>query len=415
MALLKDNPPLEEQTCFLPEPYRTLDTITAVKPANKRSRGRLLLIAFLAVAGAGYWLWSQYSVGPVVSAKVTQPVVRGDIDNSVTAVGKLEALRSVDVGAQVSGQLKTLYVQIGDVVAEHQLIAEIDQAPIAQKLEIDEAELAMLEAQRIAKKAQLALKQTNIDRQRTLVAARSMAQSTLDQAVADLAIAQADLDAIEAQIRKQQATLASDKVNLGYTKIYAPISGTIVANPAKQGQTLNANQTTPTIVTIADLSTMVVKAQVSEADIGKLKLGMKTYFTLIGESGKRFPGTLRQIQPMPSTDNNVVLYYALFDVPNRDGELMMSMSAQVFFVKAAATDVLLIPASALHPVDGKPEHTQVLVKNQNGSFETRQVDVGIRNRVDAEIKDGLHEGEAVVVNDGDMKLRAGDKRPSSLF
>lgn len=373
------------------------------------------LIALLAVAGTGYWLCTQYSAGSAVGAKVTQPVVRGDIENSVTAIGKLEAVKSVDVGAQVSGQLKTLYVQIGDMVIQNQLIAEIDPAPIEHKLEIDEAELAMLEAQRIAKKAQLALKQTNIDRQHTLVAARSMAQSSLDQAVADLATAQADFDATEAQIRKQQATLGSDKVDLGYTKIYAPFSGTIVANPAKQGQTLNANQTTPTIVTIADLSTMVVKAQVSEADIGKLKLGMRAYFTLIGESGKRFPGTLRQIQPMPSTDNNVVLYYALFDVLNRDGELMMSMSAQVFFVKAAATDVLLIPASALHPVDGKPADAQVFVANQNGSIEARHVDVGIRNRVNAEIRDGLREGEAVVVNDDGKNARAGDTRSRSLF
>ncbi|NTJ68525.1 efflux RND transporter periplasmic adaptor subunit [Agrobacterium rhizogenes] len=415
MSLQKNSPSREEQSGFSPERRYELNTIPGVETSRKHSRGWLRLIALLAVASTGYWFWNQYSTGPAASAKVTQPVVRGDIENSVTAVGKLEAVKSVDVGAQVSGQLKTLYVQIGDMVTQNQLIAEIDPAPTEHKLEIDDAELAMLEAQRIAKKAQLALKQTNIDRQHTLVAARSMAQSSLDQAVADLASAQADFDATEAQIRKQQATLGSDKVDLGYTKIYAPLSGTIVANPAKQGQTLNANQTTPTIVTIADLSTMVVKAQVSEADIGKLKLGMRAYFTLIGESGKRFPGTLRQIQPMPSTDNNVVLYYALFDVPNRDGELMMSMSAQVFFVKAAATGVLRIPAAALHPVEGKPGDVQVFVTNQNGSIEARHVDVGIRNRVNVEIKDGLREGEAVVVNDDGRKTRTGDTRLSSLF
>ncbi|MGY5805479.1 efflux RND transporter periplasmic adaptor subunit [Rhizobium sp. LEGMi12c] len=415
MSLPKNSPLRDEQSGLSPETRYPLNAIPAVKTSRKRNRSWLWLIALLAVAGTGYWFWNQYSAGPAASAKATQPVIRGDIDNGVTAVGKLEAVKSVDVGAQVSGQLKTLYVQIGDMVAQNQLIAEIDPAPIEHKLEIDEAELAMLEAQRIAKKAQLALKQTNIDRQHTLVAARSMAQSSLDQAVADLATAQADVDAIEAQIRKQQATLDSDKVDLGYTKIYAPISGTIVANPAKQGQTLNANQTTPTIVTVADLSTMVVKAQVSEADIGKLKLGMQTYFTLIGESGKRFPGTLRQIQPMPSTDNNVVLYYALFDVPNRNGELMMSMSAQVFFVKAAAAGVLLIPASALHPVAGKPGEAQVFVTNQNGSIETRHVDVGIRNRVNVEIKDGLREGEAVVVNDDGKTKHASDTHSSPLF
>ncbi|MEY9196885.1 macrolide-specific efflux system membrane fusion protein [Sinorhizobium fredii] len=373
-------------------------------PVRRNRRWRLVFAVpvLIAVLGAGYYAWSQYGAQPE-TAMITQAVTRGDIEDSVTAVGTLDAIKSVDAGAQVSGQLKSLHVEIGDKVEASQLVAEIDPASIENRIEIDEAELAHLEAQLVSTKAQLVLKEANIERQRSLVATKSVSQSTLDQAIADHTAAQADVKAIEAQIRKQKATLAGDKVDLGYTKIYAPMAGTIVANPAKEGQTLNANQTTPTIVTIADLSTMTVKAQVSEADVGKLKIGMDAYFTLLGQPGKRFTGKLRQIQPMPDTENNVVLYYALFDVPNPTGELMMSMSAQVqvFFVEAAAKDVLVVPSAAIRTArgdgGGKPG-TEVTVLTRSGATETRPVEVGIRNRVSAEIVSGLKEGESVVVD-----------------
>jgi membrane fusion protein, macrolide-specific efflux system len=373
------------------------------KPRGKRRRrGRWfwLPVVLLVAAGAAYYGWQQYGASATTVAAVTQPVVRGDIENAVTAVGTLDSIKSVDAGAQVSGQLKVLHVEIGDKVTQNQLIAEIDPATILNRIEIDQAELANLQAQLVSKNAQLVLKKANIERQRSLVSTRSAAQSTLDQAIADLAVAEADVNALEAQIRKQQATLAGDQVDLGYTKIYAPMTGTIAAVPVKEGQTLNAVQTAPTIVTIADLSTMTVKAQVSEADVGKLKPGMDAYFTLLGQPGKRYAGKLRQIQPTPDIQNNVVLYYALFDVPNPDGELMISMSAQVFFVESAARDVLLVPASAVRPVkaaDGTGARTfEVTVVDGAGQSAARQVETGIRNRVSVEIVSGLQEGEKVV-------------------
>ncbi|ASP93220.1 macrolide transporter subunit MacA [Sinorhizobium meliloti] len=375
-----------------------------VTPPRKKRRSRrpwIFALLVLAVVGTGYYAWSRQGAPPTTTV-ITQAVTRGDIEESVTAVGTLDAVKSVDAGAQVSGQLKSLHVGIGDKVEQNQLIAEIDPASIENRIEIDEAELANLEAQLVSKKAQLVLKQSNIERQRNLVATNSVSQSTLDQAVADHAAAGADVQAIEAQIRKQKATLAGDRVDLGYTKIYAPMAGTIVDDPAKEGQTLNANQTTPTIVTIADLSTMTVKAQVSEADVGKLKLGMDAYFTLLGQPGKRFTGKLRQIEPMPDTENNVVLYYALFDVPNPTGELMMSMSAQVFFVQAAAKNVLVVPSAALRTVEAAasdgPARAEVTVVAPSGATQTRTVEVGVRNRVSAEIVSGLQEGEKVVVD-----------------
>lgn len=391
-----------------PAPGETPSNVTfmpvAAPPSRRRRRSRLWfwLPVAGALAGAAWYGWTLYSPAATPAALLTEPVTRGDIENAVTAVGTLEAVKSVDAGAQVSGQLKALHVAIGDRVARGDLIAEIDPATIENRMEINRAELAYLEAQLAAKEAQLSFKQASLERQKNLVAGKTAAQSTLDQAEADLAAAAADVRAIEAQIRKQQATLAGDDVDLGYTKIYAPMAGTIADNPAKEGQTLNASQTAPTIVTIADLSTMTVRAEVSEADVGKLKVGMDAYFTLLGQPGKRFTGTLRQIQPLPTTENNVVLYNALFDVPNPDGELMMSMSAQVFFVEEAASGVLLVPTGALRMKrgeDGKRQ-AEVTVVAASGASETRSVEPGIRNRVSTEIRSGLEEGERVVVSAG---------------
>ncbi len=378
----------------------------AVPPPRRKRRSRvwIWLPVIAVLAGAGYYGWHAYAPAETTTAIITQAVVRGDIENAVTAVGTLEAVKSVDAGAQVSGQLKTLHVAIGDTVKKDQLLAEMDPATIENRIEINRAELANLQAQLESKKAQLALKQANIARQRNLVAGNAAAQQALDQAVADLAAAEADVNATDAQIRKQQATLAGDEVDLGYTKIYAPMAGTVVSNPVKEGQTLNAVQSAPTIVTIADLSTMTVRAEVSEADVSRLKVGMEAYFTLLGQPGKRFTGKLRQIEPTPTVENNVVLYNALFDVPNPDGELMMSMSAQVFFVQAAARDVLLVPAGA---VSATKDGAEVTVVTASGAKEVRKVETGIRNRVSIEVKSGLAEGDKVVVTAGSTGDTAG--------
>src|SRR4029077_544998 len=174
-------------------------------------------------------------------------------------------------------------------------------------------------------------------------------QDALQTAEAALRSAQAQIKVLQAQIEQTQSTLRGDQANLSYTKIYAPMSGTVVAQSAKQGQTLNANQQAPLIVRIADLSTMTVQSQVSEADVSSLRPGMRVYFTTLGDGAKRWYGTLRQINPTPETVNSVVLYDALFDVGNRDGALMTQMTAQVFFVTAEAKNAVLVPVGALRP------------------------------------------------------------------
>ncbi|MFQ0813320.1 efflux transporter periplasmic adaptor subunit [Brucella anthropi] len=375
-------------------------------PSQKRKDGRsrwwLWLPAAAIIAGAGWYLHGSGEAGGQKTSYLAEPVTRGDIENAITAVGTLSALRSINVGAQVSGQLKSVKVEVGDQVKQGQLIAEIDPSPFEKKVEIASAQLDNLKAQLLSKQAQLTLKKANAARQRSLLATRGVSQATVDQADADLAMAEADVKALGAQIRQQEAQLASDKVDLGYTKIYSPMEGTVVDQAAKEGETLNAVQSAPTIVTVADLKVMTVEAQVSEADIGRLKPGMPVYFTLLGQPEKRFTGTLRQIKPTPATENNVVLYYALFDVPNPTGELMINMSTQVYFILDEAKDVLLVPTSALnyrHEDQNRKGKPQIAVKlvSDNGSITERAVEIGVRNRVQTEIRSGLEEGDKVVV------------------
>jgi len=396
-----------------PAPAMAIPFAAPAQPKRRRRSRRWVLVSLMLVLVAGGWYgWKNWYADAPAEAVVTEAVERGDLENSVTAAGLLSPIKDVDVGAQVSGQLKSVKVEIGDVVSEGDLIAEIDSASIETQIEINEAELANLKAQMIDKSAQVVLRQANLTRQRALVAGNSAAQSALDEAVAALATAQASVESLEAQIRKQEAQLKDSRISLGYTKIYAPMSGTIVNIAAKEGQTLNANQSAPTIVTMADLSTMTVEAEVSEADVGRLRVGMEAYFTLLGQPGKRYTGTLRQIQPTPQTENNVVLYYALFDVPNPEGTLMMNMTAQVFFVQDAARDVLTVPVAALGKDDGK-DSAEVTVVAASGGRETRTVVTGIRNRVRVEVKSGLSEGDAVVVGSGSSTTASSRTRSSN--
>ncbi len=330
----------------------------------------------------------------------------------MTATGVVKPFRDVDVGAQVSGQLLRIPVEIGDQVKQGDLIAEIDPASIKTQIEVAEAELANLRAQLAGKQAQAELAARTLTRQQALVKSNSAAQAALDEAEAAEAGARADIDALNAQIRKQQAALKDAGISLGHTQIYAPMAGTVVDIAATEGQTLNANQTAPTIATLADLSTMTVEADVSEADVSRLKVGMPVYFTLLGAPDLRIEGTLRQVRPTPSTENNVVLYSALFDVPNPEGRLMIDMTAEVFFVEASAKNVLKVPLTALsRDRNGKAE---VTVATAGGGRETRTIETGLRDRLSVEVRSGLAEGDVVVIGQASERTGQPSRRRGGM-
>lgn len=391
---------------------------------------RFTLIAALIIIGVllwYFWLGADRNGTEVV----TTPAVRGNIEDSVTALGTLEPLNYVDVGTQVSGQLRVLHVIEGEQVEEGQLLAEIDPTIYLAKVEATEAQLENLKAQLTDREATQVLARLQSERQHNLIKLDATSQESVEQADAALRSATAQIAALKAQIRQLESQLKEARADLSYTRIHAPMTGTVVDQLANQGQTLNANQTAPVIVQIADLSTMTVRTQVSEADITQLHEGMPVWFTTLGQPDVRREGILRQILPTPEVVNNVVLFNALFDVPNTDGKLLPQMSAQVFFVKAAARDALSVPVSALQPLgrpaapkgaaqrpqaeadgqvtgdarprpdapalDGKEFRVQVLV---NGQPQERIITVGVMTRVTAQVLDGLQEGEEVVISGG---------------
>jgi macrolide-specific efflux system membrane fusion protein len=333
-----------------PEGSKPATRIAARGKRSRLTRSAVALAVALSLGGGGYYGYRAWTGASSSAAQYTTAVAqRGDLEDSVTATGILQPRDYVDVGTQVSGQVKKLHIEIGSTVKSGQLLAEIEPTVYTSKVDADRAQLRTQEAQLADKQAQLALAEQQFKRQQNLQKENATTQDAVDTAAAALRSAKAQIDVLKAQADQTRSSLRGNEANLSYTKIYAPMSGTVVSQAAKQGQTLNANQQAPIVLRIADLSTMTVQSQVSEADVSKLKVGMDVYFTTLGSQSKRWYGTLRQIEPTPVTVNNVVLYNALFDVENPDRALMTQMTAQVFFVTAHAKDAVLVPITALRP------------------------------------------------------------------
>ena len=374
---------------------------------------RLAVIAV--VLGAGGWAVKHFFFSPPPAPQViTAKVAREDIEDTVLASGTIQADQEVSVGAQVSGQIKRLFVKLGDKVGKGQMVAEIDSTTQNNTLRNAEAQVALLTAQKRAKLALQNQARLTLKRQRELVNMDAASKAELEEAEASLATIDADIAALDAQIKQAGISVDTARVNLGYTQIRAPIDGVVVAVLAEEGRTVNAMQSAPSIIKLSKLDQVQIKAQISEADVVRVKPGLPVYFTILGEPNKRYEAKLTGIEPVPeaaqtdakttsTTSSSTAIYYnGLFEVPNPDGKLRVSMTAQVFIVLAQADDALVIPASALGKRDrktklyeisvleGPPEHQKVVKK---------QVKIGLNNRVQAQVLEGLKEGELVVVGD----------------
>ena len=378
-----------------------------IQPAPPRRRRRLVWggVILLACAATGLFAWRQWEAAAAPEVRTVE-VVRGDIEKAVTALGSLQPKEYVDVGAQVSGQLKSVHVEIGNRVQKGDLLAEIDPTVFETRVRTDKANLENLKTQLQQQQAELELARKQLKRNQALFKAKAISQDTLQTSETQVAVGEAKAAALAAQIDAAQATYDGDVANLGYTKIYAPMSGTVVSQTALEGQTLNANQTAPTIVRIADLQTMTVKAQVAEADVVRITAGIPAYFTTLGLPDRRWEATVRQVLPTPEVVNDVVLYDVLIDVGNGDGVLMTDMTAQVFFVLGSAKDVPLLPVAALggRATNGGEYQVRVLA---DGRVERRTVKVGLADRTSAEIVSGMAVGDRVVVETPATQERTG--------
>jgi macrolide-specific efflux system membrane fusion protein len=409
-------------------------------PVNTRRGVRKFWIVAvgLVLCGAGGWYyWQSNSQQEATNQPLIVTVQIGNIENTITAAGSLQPFDFVDVGAQVNGILETLHVDIGDVVEEGQLMAEIDARIQLARVEASRASIEALEAQIAARNASLALARANARRQERLRDADATSELDYDNAVNNLASAEAGLIQLEKQIIQSKASLESDETQLEFSRIYAPSAGTVVSLDMNEGRTINANQQAPTILRIADLTTMTVETEISEADISSIRKGMPVYFTTLGGGSRRWYSTVRQILPTPIVENNVVLYTGLFDIDNSDGSLLSDMTAQVYFVTSSAENVPTVPVGALTFIDqpgaggfpgagaagrpaafggagnaagrpgpgagrGNPQAAParrlatVRVVTSNGNLEEREIMVGVTSRIAAEVISGLEVGDEVV-------------------
>ena len=354
----------------------------------------------LAVGAVVFWWWSYR---PITVYK-TEPLATGNIQAVVAAIGTVEPRYSVDVGVQVSGQITQIYVEPGDTVTKGQLLAEIDASVLAAVVEAGRAELAMLMAQLQERQAEVTLAEQKQIRQKRLFGNGATPEEDMEIAQANLTVAQARVKQLQANIQQTQSQLKADEARLGYSRIYAPMPGTVLTVEAKEGQTLNANYQTPSLLTIADLSTMRIQANVSEADIHRIQRGMPVRFNTLGNSERVWHSEVEQIMPAPpkAAEGEVelvaVTYAVLFDVDNSDGALMPGMTTEANFVVSAASNVPVAPLAALLPESSENNLYVAQVLLPSGLTEQRQVKVGRRDRLRAEVITGLAPGEQLVIS-----------------
>lgn len=410
--------------------------------ANPKHLVIWIALALLLAAG-GFVLWNQGKGSHTQESYLTDKVTRGDIEDTVSALGSLQPFEYVDVGTQVTGQLKNLHVSVGQQVHQGELVAEIDPTLLASRVEASQAALNNLRAQLSVQMVQQRLTQQQLVRNKELYASQAVSEDILQQSQAAADQAAAQIEALKAQIQQTQSQLKGDEANLRYTKIYAPMTGTVVSLSARKGQTLVASQQVPVILRIADMRTMTVWAQVSEADVPKISLKMPAYFTTLGLPERRWYGAVKQVLPTPENVNNVILYNVLFDVANPDQSLKPQMSAQTSFVVARAENTLLAPVAALrtaakHKGAGKDGSIDKAKKNEkkgegagnhakrttrpegrpytvrvlkpDGQVEERQITVGVMSRIKAQVLSGLTEDEELIIGEAD---EAGRKKGKS--
>lgn len=370
-----------------------------------------MLTAVLGLGVCGLAAWRGATSKEPARDFPSTAVTRADIEDTISALGSIQPREFVDVGTQVSGQLRRLLVNVGDQVKAGALIAEIDPTVFSAHVEAGRATLANLAAQLDEKRAQHSLAIAQHERNLKMFKQDAVSRDAVETSQAAARIAAAQVAGLLAQADQTRASMRIDAANLAYTRIVAPMSGTVVSVAVRQGQTVNASQQAPVILRLANLDMMTVVTQVSEADVVRLRVGMELYFSTLGTPQRRWPGRVRQILPMPETLNNVVLYSVLFDIDNKGQELKAQMSAQVSFVAAQAKGTLVVPVSALQQrgrntvshearadlPSGSLAGDAVLVLKE-GRVEERRVEVGVMNRIQVQVISGLQEGERVVVD-----------------
>lgn len=381
-------------------------------------------VIILTIALLSYWLFTRKDDVTYMTEKARV----GNISQVVEATGEVAAVNLVNVGAQVSGQIKKLYVVLGQEVKQGDMIAEIDSQTQENTLNTDKAKLANYKAQLQARKILLNVAKKQYDRELVLIRTNSTSQQNLENAKDTYATARANVNEMESLIKQTQITINTDETNLGYTKIRAPLDGTIVSVPVEEGQTVNANQTTPTIVQIANLGDMEIDIQISEGDITKVKPGMPVDYTILSEPNTVFHAKLDSIDPglttltdgsysksstsssSSSTSTAAVYYYGRSYVKNDEGKLRIGMMTQNTILVSSAENVLVVPTIAL---TNRNDKYFVRILTDKNKIEKRDVETGISDGVYTEITSGLSEGENVITSEVGKNEKVGNSSTRS--
>ena len=368
-----------------------------------------ILLGLLIAAGAVYYFFSSNSKQE--TTYLTESVARGNVEKTVVASGSVESVNEVDVGAQASGKITKLYVKLGQEIKKGEMIADIDSTTQINTLNTKKAALVSYQAQLKAKKTAYDVALSSYNRLSKLYTQKATSLDSVNTAKSTLDNAKAEMEAIEANIKQAEIEVNTAETNVGYTKITAPMDGTIVSVPVSEGQTVNANQTTPTIVTIADLSKMKIKPEISEGDITKVKAGQEVSFTILSDSQTVYHSVIDSVDPANTTTSDssstsslssssssttsAIYYYANVLIDNPDRTLRIGMTTENNIKIANAKDVLLVSNMAIQKRDGK---SFVNVLNDKNQPEPREVEIGVQNDFKTEIKSGLNEGEKVIVS-----------------
>ena len=368
-----------------------------------------ILLGLLLAAGAAYYFFSSNSKQE--TTYLTESVTRGNVEKTVIASGSVESVNEVNVGAQASGKITKLYVKLGQEIKKGEMIADIDSTTQINTLNTKKAALVSYQAQLKAKKTAYDVALSSYNRLSKLYTQRATSLDSVNTAKSTLDNAKAEMEAIEANIKQAEIEVSTAETNVGYTKITAPMDGTVISVPVSEGQTVNANQTTPTIVTIADLSKMKIKPEISEGDITKVKAGQEVSFTILSDSQTVYHSVIDSVDPANTTTSDssstsslssssssttsAIYYYANVLIDNPDRTLRIGMTTENNIKIANAKDVLLVSNMAIQKRDGK---SFVNVLNDKNQPEPREVEIGVQNDFKTEIKSGLNEGEKVIVS-----------------
>ena len=369
-----------------------------------------ILLGLLVATGAVYYFFS--SNNKQETTYLTESVTRGNVEKTVVASGSVESVNEVDVGAQASGKITKLYVKLGQEIKKGEMIADIDSTTQINTLNTKKAALVSYQAQLKAKKTAYDVALSSYNRLSKLYTQKATSLDSLNTAKSTLDNAKAEMEAIEANTKQAEIEVNTAETNVGYTKITAPMDGTVISVPVSEGQTVNANQTTPTIVTIADLSKMKIKPEISEGDITKVKAGQEVSFTILSDSQTVYHSVIDSVVPANTTTSDssstsssissssssttsAIYYYANVLIDNPDRTLRIGMTTENNIKIANAKDVLLVSNMAIQKRDGK---SFVNVLNDKNQSEPREVETGVQNDFQTEIKSGLNEGEKVIVS-----------------